>query len=125
MNNKPMLSVERELLEDMLNPCADFATHERLRALLDNPDVQRSLPVAWIKKEVVETLIEDECCYAFGRQSPAGTLIPLYAEQPTVAMPERKTKADYSGYIEPFQSEAAAIYNSALEDVGRLNGRKV
>lgn len=29
--------VSRELLEDMLNPCADFATHERLRALLDAP----------------------------------------------------------------------------------------
>lgn len=30
------ISVPIELLEDMLNPCADFATHERLRALLDN-----------------------------------------------------------------------------------------
>lgn len=29
------ISVPIELLEDMLNPCADFATHERLRALLD------------------------------------------------------------------------------------------
>lgn len=43
---------------------------------------------------------------------------------PPVTMPDRKTKADYSGYIEQFQSEAAAIYNSALEDVGRLNGWK-
>lgn len=30
------ISVPIELLEDMLNPCADFATHERLRARLDN-----------------------------------------------------------------------------------------
>lgn len=31
----------RELLEDMLNPCADFATHDKLRALLDAPVVER------------------------------------------------------------------------------------
>lgn len=41
-----------------------------------------------------------------------------------VVMPERKTKADYSGYIEQFQSEAAGIYNSALAEVARLNGVK-
>lgn len=34
------ISVPIELLEDMLNPCADFATHERLRAILDNPVVE-------------------------------------------------------------------------------------
>lgn len=34
------ISVPVELLEDMLNPCADFATHERLRAILDNPVVE-------------------------------------------------------------------------------------
>lgn len=32
------ISVPIELLEDMLNPCADFATHERLRALIDDPE---------------------------------------------------------------------------------------
>ena len=51
----------------------------------------------------------------------------LYAEQPApvaVVMPGRKTKADYSGYIEQFQSEAAGLYNSALDDVSRLNGVK-
>lgn len=41
-----------------------------------------------------------------------------------VVMPERKTKADYSGYIEQFQSEAVALYNEALDDVARLNGVK-
>lgn len=47
-------------------------------------------------------------------------------ERDTVAVvvPERKTKADYSGYIEQFQSEAAGLYNSALDDVARLNGVK-
>lgn len=39
MNDK--IEVSRELLEDMLNPCADFATHGRLRALLDAPVVER------------------------------------------------------------------------------------
>lgn len=51
----------------------------------------------------------------------------LYAEQPApvaVVMPERKTKADYSGYIEQFQSEAAGLYNSALDDVAKLNWLK-
>lgn len=38
-----------------------------------------------------------------------------------VVMPERKTKADYSGYIEQFQSEAATLYNEALDDFARLN----
>ena len=33
--------VPRELLEDMLNPYADFATHDRLRALLAAPVVER------------------------------------------------------------------------------------
>jgi len=49
-----------------------------------------------------------------------GNLQKLKAEQPApvaVVMPERKTKADYSGYIEQFQSEAAGLYNSALDDV--------
>ena len=57
------------------------------------------------------------------------TLLPAYiarinAEQPApvaVVMPDRKIKSDYWGYIEQFQSEAAAIYNSALDDVARLN----
>lgn len=41
-----------------------------------------------------------------------------------VVLPERKTKADYSGYIEQFQGEAAGLYNSALDDVAKLNGLK-
>lgn len=60
---------------------------------------------------------------------PDGSAIrsKLYAEQPApvaLVMPERKTKADYSGYIEQFQSEAAGLYNSALDDVARLSGVK-
>ena len=56
-----------------------------------------------------------------------GNLQKLKSEQlapVAVVLPERKTKADYSGYIEQFQSEAAGLYNSALDDVARLNGVK-
>lgn len=42
--------------------------------------------------------------------------------EPEAALfPDRKTAADYSGYVEPFQAEAAAIYSSALDDVELLN----
>ncbi|WP_193752140.1 hypothetical protein, partial [Pseudomonas abietaniphila] len=34
--------------------------------------------VAWIKADVAATLTDDECCYAFGKQSPKGNLVPLY-----------------------------------------------
>lgn len=40
---------------------------------------KRGEPVAWIKPDVAKTLVKHECCYAFGGQNPAGTLIPLYA----------------------------------------------
>lgn len=40
---------------------------------------QKGQPVAWIKPDVAKTLQKDECCYAFGGQNPAGTLIPLYS----------------------------------------------
>ena len=45
------------------------------------PFQPKSPPVVWIKPDVAKTLRKDECCYAFGEQNPAGTLIPLYAEQ--------------------------------------------
>ena len=38
--------------------------------------------VAWIKPDVLATLRKDECCYAFGDQSPKGNLVPLYTSQP-------------------------------------------
>ena len=52
-------------------------------------------PVAWIKPDVLATLRKDECCYAFGEQSPKGNLVPLYAVQPapvSVVLPERAVK---------------------------------
>lgn len=39
-------------------------------------------PVVWIKPDVAKTLRRDDCCYAFGSNSPKGNLIPLYTEQP-------------------------------------------
>jgi hypothetical protein len=35
-------------------------------------------PAAWIKPDVLATLRGDECCYAFGEQSPKGNLVPLF-----------------------------------------------
>jgi hypothetical protein len=35
-------------------------------------------PAAWIKPDVLATLRKDECCYAFGEQSPKGNLVPLF-----------------------------------------------
>jgi hypothetical protein len=35
-------------------------------------------PAAWIKPDVLATIRGDECCYAFGEQSPKGNLVPLY-----------------------------------------------
>jgi hypothetical protein len=37
-----------------------------------------SQPAAWIKPDVLATLRNDECCYAFGEQSPKGNLVPLF-----------------------------------------------
>jgi hypothetical protein len=52
-NKTEMVSVPRQLLEDMLNPCADFATHDRLRALLDAP------------AEDVRAVVDEPVAYSF------------------------------------------------------------
>lgn len=54
---------------------------------------------------------------AYGKVEP-GT--KLYTAPQPRALPRRKTAADYKGYIEPFQAEAAALYNEALDDVAKL-----
>ena len=41
-----------------------------------------------------------------------------------VVMPERKTAADYPCYIGSFAAEAAAIYNTCLDEFARLNGKE-
>lgn len=161
MTNKPMLSVERELLErasrQLLDwECADDGdevkrTFVELRALLDEPipfpgyppvPDDRKLPAAQHQGETVAWRYHDEAGvsswfdgapdqrsldFVAGRGGCIDLSFSKAAEQPApvaVVMPERKTKADYSGYIEQFQSEAASLYNSALDDVARLNGVK-
>lgn len=49
---------------------------ERAAAPVSQQD--EAQPVAWIKPDVLATLRGDECCYAFGEQSPKGNLIPLF-----------------------------------------------
>jgi hypothetical protein len=56
MTKDKTVTMSRELAEDLLNPCADFATHDRLRAILDAPVVERQEPVAVWMPEVVELL---------------------------------------------------------------------
>lgn len=49
------------------------------RAMLDAaPVTEIQEPAAWIKPDVLATLRGDECCYAFGEQSPKGNLVPLF-----------------------------------------------
>ena len=45
----------------------------------------------------------------------------LKAQPSGVVLPERKTAADYMGYIEPFRAEAAALFNAGMDEVARLN----
>ena len=48
MTNKPMLSVERELLEELRNVCGDPDLAAEANAILDKPSVQlHGEPVAW------------------------------------------------------------------------------
>ena len=172
MTNKPMLSVERELIAGI---CDDFeagrhlkacAGASKLRAILEDqhrpPPVKlycnvsnvhitcnedgsytinpmpaaqhQGEPVAWsLEVEGYTTVLYENYQKALSEQEHfrgrgrTAEIHPLHREQPApvaVVLPERKTKADYSGYIEQFQSEAAGLYNSALDDVARLNGVK-
>lgn len=142
MTNKPMLSVE-------LLPCP-FCGGKNLRQYSYNPGMDVYYRVQCYCLGSAQGRTPDEAVEEWNKRYPrgqgdpvaivtgstvqwlpgAGKLkdrTPLYAEQPVpvaVVMPGRKTKADYSGYIEQFQSEAAGLYNSALDDVARLNGVK-
>jgi hypothetical protein len=56
------------------NHCAALA--RELNTMLAQP--QADAPAAWIKPDVLATLRGDECCCAFGEQSPKGNLVPLF-----------------------------------------------
>ena len=199
MTNKPMLSVDRELLEKWSSGWIKAEHHAEMRAILDKPVFESQYagmnqqqaqavsdgvdeilhgkpaaqhqgePVAWRYKKSWEKTgwkVCDKHPTDYGIDDECYEIQALYAEQPApvadqaqceeckgwgyhenhhegggtecgecggsgnatvavaVVMPERKTKADYSGYIEQFQSEAVALYNEALDDVARLNGVK-
>ena len=166
MTNKPMLSVERELLDRIARPLKKMADEparrraiKELRTLLDKPGHPCPVlldgcdgscaPAAKRQGEPVACMPVDRCydvrakmIIAFNEAKKAGGDLDdaldaayksalRYSPNPktsvrpapvAVVMPDRKTKDKYSGYIEPFQAEAAALYNSALDDVARLNG---
>lgn len=55
MTNKPMLSVERELLEELRNVCGDPNLAAEANAILDKPSVQlHGEPVAVVMPDVDE-----------------------------------------------------------------------
>lgn len=66
-------------------------------------------------------------------RAPTGTYMPTpnahqvkpaaqHQPAPVSILPPRKTANDYPGYIESFRVEAAALYNSALDDVAKRMG---
>lgn len=133
MTNKPMFSVERKLLEIVTDnryinkesiSIRRWEALCKLRSILSKQSEQHQGEAVAICRLWNEGGSGERTSVEFiGEPCADGTL--LYAEQPApvaVVLPERKTKADYSGYIEQFQSEAAGLYNSALDDVAILNG---
>lgn len=146
MTNKPMLSVDRELLEraasaiEKNHGSIQWVIASDLRAIIDKqvnfltpdcPDcacVQDGQCLCIPSKPADHPQCEE--CKGWGYHENhydgggtecgecGGSGNALVA----VVMPDRKTKDNYSGYIEPFQAEAADLYNSALDDVARLNG---
>lgn len=108
-----MVSVPRELLEDLLSPCADFATHDRLRSVLDAPaeDVREVVddPVVYQVKIHGMTLY-------WNTPSEASKAIntPLYSHpQRKVVMPERMKGSAVTGRAEG--------WNACLDEFARLN----
>lgn len=69
-------------------------------------------PAAWIKPDVLATLRGDECCYAFGEQSPKDNLVPLFTRSDAGEV-DRLNKV-----VEHLKREAkndAIAYKAAIE----------
>jgi cell division protein FtsB len=131
--------VPRELLEDMLNPCADFATHDRLRALLDAPVVERQ-PKAWLTGKCIwehKNSAQKHSDCTGQKVEPLYTAPPELAElQATVARltaENERLKDEAIGQyakrvavveeIERLKSESfEALYNDAIDEIERLKG---
>lgn len=121
--NQTIDGVPRELLEDMLNPCADFATHDRLRALLDKTqaDIPASVPqgepVAWRYKKSWEKsgwVTCDKHPTDYGVDDETHTIQALYASPPAPVAVDERAEFDawvvrrgqvvgYSGWREDFE----------------------
>lgn len=126
---KIMLSVDMELLVRIATPLAKVADGiprrvaiRELRALLNTPNLRADQPVAVVEMcraahdpVYVKRGVLTEAAY-----DKVGAGAELYAAPQPGRLPRRKTVADYKGYIEPFQAEAAALYNEALDDVAKL-----
>ena len=141
MTNKPMLSVELELIQRIADHCKFWIDHPyleaiadvevELRALLDKPAAQhQGEPVAWRYKKSWEKTgwkICDKHPTDYGIDDECYEIQALYAEQPApvaVVMPGRKPQ-DLSRYDQPMADWFEEVgYNKALDDVTRLNGVK-
>ena len=139
MTNKPMLSVELELLElvtdnkhiDKESICIRrWEALCKLRAILNKPAGQhQGDPVALQHMAVSEggvlrwmTGRKMQDCELYAMPDGSAIRSKLYAEQPApvaVVMPERKRTHPSN----PLHAEAMQ-YNAALDDVTRLNGVK-
>lgn len=90
MTNKPMLSVERELLEELRNVCGDPDLAAEANAILDKPSVQHQGEPVAICRLWNEGGSGERTSVEFIKEPCAdGTL--LYADQPApvaVVMPE-------------------------------------
>lgn len=79
MTNKTV-TMSRELAEDLLNPCADFATHDRLRAILDAPVVEAAT-CAQCKSSTADICNQNGCGYL-----ESGNGAPVVERQDPVAV---------------------------------------
>ena len=138
MTNKPMLSVERDLIERAVQAIINTSQMQpalnELRAILDkevdgnsHAPKQQGEPVAWvvfdngfIDDHTVVKTVADEW------EDRGLEVTPLYAEQPApvaVVMPERKCPSEYRDATYT-QTCMAGEYNRALAEAARLNGVK-
>lgn len=78
MTNDKAVTISRELLEDLISPFADFATHDKARSILASPVVERQ-PVAIVDESDDGMFIE----FIYGENgNPLQRGDILYAEQP-------------------------------------------
>ena len=132
MTNKPMLSVERELLVRAVkaiekhHSSLSWEIAEELRGLLNKPTTQHQVePVYQLRNTKLGFVWRDADFEAY---ASAAKLLDyerriMYAEEPAqvaVVMPERCNERDHAG---DFTYEATG-WNACLNEVATLNGIK-